>query len=192
MRKVLKYGLIPAVAFWFAGLAVFNYHIHHYEADTTTQTDAIIALTGGSNRIKEAVELANNGFSGTLFISGVEKGISMKEIEHTQKLKLTPQCRVIVEQNSTNTVENAIKTSEWIKQNNIRSIRLVTSNYHIPRSYIEFKSQNEGVKIIINPVYSEKVSDKWWKNPGSFALIASEYTKFLFVYVKSQIMVLFK
>lgn len=173
------------ILLWFGGFAIFNYHIHNYNIDKTSKTDAIIALTGGSNRIKEAVELINNRLSNILFISGVKKGISFEEIAHTQNLKINPTCSIIIEQASTNTVENAIQTSEWMKKNNIKTIRLVTSNYHIPRSYLEFKTNNPDLKIIINPVYSNKVSDKWWKNGGSFMLIASEYTKFMFVYLKN-------
>jgi len=105
-----------------------------------------------------------------------------------QKLDIHSGNEVIIERASKNTVENAIKTNEWIKDNNIKSIRLVTSNYHMPRSVLEFKSQNAGVKIILNPVYSDKVSDKWWKNWGSFVLIASEYTKFIIVYAKISIL----
>ncbi|MDO5386782.1 MAG: YdcF family protein [Pseudomonadota bacterium] len=188
MRLMIKYCLIPAVLLWFAGLAVFNRYINSYENDRETKTDAIIALTGGSNRIKEAASLLNEGYSSTLFISGVEKGVSFNEIVNVQKLDIHSGNEVIIERASKNTVENAIKTNEWIKDNNIKSIRLVTSNYHMPRSVLEFKSQNAGVKIILNPVYSDKVSDKWWKNWGSFVLIASEYTKFIIVYAKISIL----
>lgn len=31
-----------------------------------------------------------------------------------------------------------------MKKNNIRSIRLVTSNYHMPRSMAEFRANNRG------------------------------------------------
>ena len=89
--------------------------------------------------------------------------------------------------NWTNTVENAIETSEWIRKNNVKSIRLVTSNYHIPRSLEEFRSLNPQVKIIPHPVYSENVSPQWWKNGGSFYLIASEYNKFLYVYLRTRL-----
>lgn len=188
MRLIIKYCLIPAVFLWFVGLAVFNRYINSYENDRETKTDAIIALTGGRNRIKEAASLLNEGYSSTLFISGVEKGVSFNEIANVQKLDIHSGNEVIIERASKNTVENAIKTNEWIKDNNIKSIRLVTSNYHMPRSVLEFKSQNAGVKIILNPVYSDKVSDKWWKNWGSFVLIASEYTKFIIVYAKISIL----
>ncbi len=181
----VKYVLLAAAGLWLGGLAVFNFHINHYKTDRATKTDAIIALTGGSNRIKEAAELLNNGFSRVLFISGVEKGVSFDAIVHAQKLNIRSGKEVIIERASTNTVENAIRTNAWIRNNHIKSIRLVTSNYHMPRSYLEFKSQNPDLQIIQNPVYSDKLSNEWWKNRGSFFLLASEYTKFIIVYVKT-------
>lgn len=43
------------------------------------------------------------------------------------------------------------------EKNNIRSIRLVTSNYHMPRSMAEFRANNREVTILAHPVYSERV-----------------------------------
>lgn len=184
MKNILKYIILPVISVWFVGLACFNFYINHYEIDKITKTDAIIALTGGSNRIKEAALLLNNDFSPILFISGVEKGISFHEILNVQKINISSGRKVFIERTSTNTVENAINTNEWIKNKNIKTIRLVTSNYHMPRSYLEFKSQNPGLIIIENPVFSSNVSHKWWKNWGTFTLLASEYSKFLIVYLK--------
>ena len=183
MKTLIKMG-IAIVLLWLAGLAAFNYHIRHIRIDKTTKTDAIIALTGGSNRIKEAVEMLNQGFSDVLFISGVEKGVTLKQIAAAQHFKISPDKKLIIGQASTNTVENAQETMEWIKENNIKSIRLVTSNYHLPRSLLEFKAKNDGVVIVANPVFSGKVVEDWWKNTGTFMLTASEYTKFLMVYAK--------
>ena len=95
--------------------------------------------------------------------------------------------KIELENRSTNTVENAIETGEWIRKNKVRSIRLVTSNYHIPRSLEEFRSQNPQIKIVPHPVYSDNVSPQWWKNRGSFCLIASEYNKFLYVYLRTRL-----
>ena len=74
-----------------------------------------------------------------------------------------------------------------MEKNNISSIRLVTSNYHIPRSLEEFYAQNQNLQIVVHPVYSENISKKWWKSWGSFLLIASEYNKFLYVWLSRRL-----
>lgn len=183
MKLTLKSLLFLALV-WFSGLAVFNYYIRNYPLDTTTKTDAIVVLTGGSNRIKEAVTLLNSGLSDVLLISGVEKKTSLNSILKTIALTPEPDKKIIIEHASTNTVENAIEANDWIQKNNIKSIRLVTSNYHLPRSKLEFEIQNKGLDIVVNPVFSENVSPKWWRSSGTFSLMASEYNKFLLVYLK--------
>ncbi len=187
MRRFLIYSLLVLFLAWIIGFVLFNQKINSYQIDNQTKTDAIIVLTGGRNRIIEAVRLLDDGMAERMLISGVQENISPKDIEKRNAVNLTNKPEIEFEKQSKNTVENAIKTNEWIKQNNINSIRLVTSNYHIPRSLQEFMSQNTKLEIIINPVYSEKVSKKWWKNVGSFCLIASEYNKFLFVYLTNHL-----
>ncbi|MBO5443670.1 MAG: YdcF family protein [Alphaproteobacteria bacterium] len=188
MKKTVCYLIICLCIFWAAGFILFNRTINTYQTDNRTKTDAIIALTGGRNRISAAVKLLNEEMAPRLLISGVQKDIPRKDIEKLNAVKLTGKPEIEIEDKSQNTVENAIEATDWIKRNNIRSIRLVTSNYHLPRSVQEFRALNKNLKIIIHPVYSEKVSAKWWKNFGSFLLVASEYNKFLFVYVKTNLL----
>ena len=183
MKLALK-SLLLLVLIWFFGLAIFNYSIRSYPIDNSTRTDAIVVLTGGSNRIQEAINLLNSDLSDVLLISGVEKKTSLSSILNTLSVKPKPEKKIVIDHSSTNTVENAIETNDWILKNNVKSIRLVTSNYHLPRSRLEFEIQNKGLDIVLNPVFSENVSPKWWRYSGTFSLVASEYNKFLLVYLK--------
>lgn len=187
MKKLIAYLFMAGVFLWFVGFWAFNYHINHYPKPSDEKTEAIIALTGGKNRIAEAVELLNQGKADKLFISGVEKNISLQDIERRKDVVIKTKREILLGNGATNTVENAIETTEWLRKNNISSIRLVTSNYHIPRSLEEFYAKKPDLKIIIHPVYSENIAKKWWKNPGSFLLIASEYNKFLYVWLSRRL-----
>lgn len=190
MKKLLIISIL-LIGLWTAGLAAFCYHIRHFEPNTNIQTEAIIALTGGKNRISEAVRLLNEGKAEKLFISGVQKNISLEELTRRPDITLKTTREITLDKKSTNTVENARETVEWIKNNQISSIRLVTSNYHMFRSEEEFRALDPQLKIIRHPVYSENVSVQWWKNIGSFRLLASEYNKFLFVYIRNRLTELF-
>ena len=187
MKKLLISILIILIAVWLAGFLVFADIINSYSAAKDEPTEAIIALTGGRNRIAEAVRLLNQGKAEKLFISGVNKATDLKAIQERQDLEITTDREIALGTEATNTVENAIETKEWLEKNHIKSIRLVTSNYHIPRSIIEFKVHNPALKIIIHPVYSEKVDKKWWKSWHTFSLIFLEYNKFLYVYIFSNL-----
>lgn len=185
-KRLLLFVLIFLGIAWLAGFAFFNHRINHFVSDNNSQTDAIIVLTGGKNRISEAVKLLNNGLGEKLFISGVSKGISLDDLSQRDDITIKTQREITLDDRSTNTIENAIEAAEWIKKNHISSVRLVTSNYHLLRSEQEFRAKAPKIKIILHPVYSENVSTRWWRNLGSFALVASEYNKFLIVWLRNR------
>jgi uncharacterized SAM-binding protein YcdF (DUF218 family) len=61
-----------------------------------------------------------------------------------------------------------------------RSLRLVTANYHIPRSLLLFHAAMPDTEIIPHPVTPDSVKlYEWWKHPGTIMLLATEYNKFL-------------
>lgn len=170
---------------WLSGLFWFGYLINTYKQDIKTKTDAIVVLTGGRNRIHEAIKLLNADLAPKLFISGVSKNIGIKDIEkmalayadHEEKIELGRRAR--------STVENANEVGDWCQKNQIHSLRLVTSNYHIPRSMAELSVYLKDMKIILSPVYSEKVTSKWWTSWGVFKLISMEYNKYLIVRLRN-------
>ncbi len=185
MKKLFYIVTLIVFAAWAAGYCWFNYHIFHYQADSTQKTDAIIVLTGGRNRIAEGAKLLKRGLAQKLFISGVDENSSLQAIEKINDLDFEKKQQVYIGKKAMDTVGNANEAKEWIMQNNINSIRLVTSNYHMPRSLAEFRALNPKLTIIPHPVYSEKVSKKWWKKWKTGKLTASEYSKFLYVCLRN-------
>ena len=176
-------GALLVIA-WLCGFAAFANRINNYPLDDTTHTGAVIALTGGRYRIAEAVNILNQGKADKLFISGVSRKSSLDDIKKRQKLNINDESGVSLGHQARDTIGNARETVAWLQKNNISSIRLVTSNYHVERSIAEFKARDPNLKIIPHPVYSDKVEKKWWKSWHTFSLIFSEYNKFLFVYIR--------
>ena len=186
MKRWFLLGVLIIFAAWALGFVLFARYINSYEIDTNTKTDAIIVLTGGRNRISEGIRLLNENLADRLFISGVPENISIRQIEKQAKIKADDENKIELGRKAKNTIENAIETEEWIKKNNIKSIRLVTSSYHIPRSLQEFiiyVTMENNLEVVLNPIYSPNVNLKWWKSWGTFRLLMLEYNKFLFVYV---------
>ena len=182
--KILDVFIFVGIV-WLSGFCLFNRKINSYELDYTTKTDAIVALTGGKNRIAESIKILNKGLSDKLFISGVSEKTSIKDIEREAKVKAIDETKITLGKKAHNTIENASEAFEWIKNNNIEHIRLVTSYYHIPRSLQEFKLYGMRKKILPHPVYSQNVAHEWWKNWGTFKLIALEYNKYAVVYIRN-------
>ena len=175
--------------FWFIGFLAFDYRINHFSQNSDAKADAIVILTGGRNRLSAAVKLLNAKKAEKMFISGVDKAISIKELQKRKDVEIFSSENITLDKKSTNTVENARETSQWIKDNHIRSIYLVTSNYHMPRSMVEFHYYSPKLEIISYPVFSDKVERKWWKSWHSFKLLTGEYNKFLYVLVRDSLIV---
>lgn len=186
LEKSKKYGVIALLAFdciflpWFCGFVWFGQKINTY-VDNDEHTDAIVVLTGGRNRIAQAVRLLNNETAEHLFISGVEKKIKINDIAQSLNLTINRPEKVELGYNATTTLENAQEVKTWIEKNNIKSVRLITSNYHILRALAELEACRLPLKIIPEPVYSEKVAPYWWQSFGTFKLIFREYNKYLVV-----------
>lgn len=182
MVKRLLVLLLILFLLWVIGFEVFDYHINHFAPSSESKAEAIVVLTGGRNRLKEAVKLLNAQAADKLFISGVFHGTSLKELQNREDVEIFNSEQVTLDKRSTNTVENAKETAEWIREHKIKSIYLVTSNYHMPRSMVEFRHYSPELKIIPYPVYSDRVAKIWWKNWHSCSLLFSEYNKFLYVW----------
>ncbi len=173
-------------ALWAAGLAWFKSYINKLQDYSENKTDAIIVLTGGKGRVPEALDILRKGYADRLFISGAGGGATVSEmlLEHgVERGEIDEwQDKVELGHKAENTQQNAAEAAEWIRKSNYKTIRLITSNYHMPRSMLEFENIMPDVEIIPHPVTPEHIKmDEWWKNRGSRNLILSEYHKFLAV-----------
>ncbi len=176
MKKLLLLlFILSLIVTWFISFLFFASSVSQKVQDESTKTDVIVVLTGGANRVKEAVSLLTNNMADTMFISGVHKETSLQEIIPVS----IPDKKIVLGKMAHNTLENAIEIADFIKEKNINSIRLVTSSYHMKRSILEVESIIPNIKIIPHPVFSESFKHKdWWKWSGSIWLLASEHTKY--------------
>lgn len=190
MKKAIV--LLTILILWFGGFIAFIWAIErgNKEECCNFKTDAVVVLTGGRDRIGTALLRLKDGLSDKVFISGVSKKVGLKEIlNYYNKIELDEDeiKKIEIGNQARNTKENAFEVNQWIENNNIQSILLITSDYHMPRSMIEIKSVNDKIEAIADPVASKYVSKKWWKNPKSFLFLIREYNKFLYVYTRAKI-----
>ncbi len=182
----LSVVLLLLAGAWLAGLIVFAEAIPDHSADDGRATDAIVVLTGGSGRIDVGLEQLAQGRAKKLFVSGVPRGVLLAELPGLANA--TPEriaCCVILGHEADNTVGNARETAAWMLAEDFHSLRLVTSNYHMPRSLLEFRRAMPGVAIVPHPVIPERVrQNDWWRWPGTTMLIVTEYSKYLLALVR--------
>ncbi len=178
-------GCIGLVALaWAGGLLWFGATIPTTVEDKATHTDAIVVLTGGSERIETGLTLLDEGLAEHLFVSGVGEQVKTGDLLPRTRV-LRPELRdsITVGTAANNTPGNAIETAVWARASNVHSIRLVTAAYHMRRSLLEFHAAMPGVAIVPHAVFPATVKSDWWRYPGTASLIAREYTKFLATWV---------
>ncbi|MEO5338157.1 MAG: YdcF family protein [Magnetospirillum sp. WYHS-4] len=160
---------------WFAGL------IPGVATDDLQPTDAIVVLTGGSGRLDVGIDLLAEERAKKLFISGVFPGTEVRQLLRTfQRNPHYLEFRVDVG-TAVNTHENATETADWMREQGYTSLRLVTGNYHMPRSLLEFGAALPDAVIVPHPVFPEHVKRDWWAWPGTAGLVLREYTKYMLV-----------
>lgn len=186
MKKKLMIAVFLTAAVWIAGLFRFASLVNRDVSDAATETDALIVLTGGTERVAVAVDLLKRKKAGKLLISGVNKNVDMGLLAKTvDELPEELAANITLGHVACNTRQNALESKDWTDKNGFKSVRLVTASYHMPRSLSEFHNVMPDVKIIPHPVFPQTVKhDEWWKWRGTFMLITEEYVKYLIVTVK--------
>lgn len=187
-RAVLGLGGLAAVALA-AGFLVFVAGLERSERVPQGRADGIVALTGGAQRIGDAIDLLSNGYGRRLLITGVNARTSRDEIA-----RLNPTqahwiaCCVDLDYRARNTIGNAIETRRWMRQNRFSTVAVVTSNYHMPRTLIELDHALRGAdRILPHPVVADGFdAEGWWRSPAAARLLAAEYVKFLVAWVRTR------
>ncbi|MSP52236.1 MAG: YdcF family protein [Alphaproteobacteria bacterium] len=182
LLRYLAVALATIVLIWLGGFLWFARSLADQTVDATTATDAVIVLTGGSERLDTGFALLAEGRMKKLFITGVGRSTKREEIRgRAAAVAQLFDCCVVIGREARDTAGNAIEAATWMESEGYRSLRLVTGNYHMPRSLIEFRRIMPDVTIVPHPVFPARVMTReWWGWPGTAGLIASEYTKYLF------------
>ncbi|MSO89148.1 MAG: YdcF family protein [Rhodospirillaceae bacterium] len=178
--RILSVLAFAAIA-WAGGLVWFGETIPDLVEDSETRTDAIVVLTGGPQRLRAGLGMLADGRARKLFVSGVYRGVDVSELLRIARQSPAEiECCIVLGYSADNTVGNAEETAAWMRAEGFASLRLVTANYHMRRSLIEFHHALPEATIIPHPVFLDSFhQEDWWRWPGTASLILSEYHKFL-------------
>lgn len=138
----------------------------------TSFVDAIVVLGGdhSGKRVSKAVELLSTYQSKFIvFTSGAsyltsEPALMLEFAQHSSKTLPTQ----ILEEDSQSTYDHAVYLEPIFRNNHIKSILLVTSNFHSARSYQVFKhyykEKSIPLDIYIIPSNDGITYSSWWKH----------------------------
>jgi uncharacterized SAM-binding protein YcdF (DUF218 family) len=170
-------------AIWVAGLVWFA--TAPSAEDRAAPTDAIVVLTGGSQRLNSGIALLREGKGRKLFISGVNHHVDLQDLLRSsgEDLELAGEwaaSRVVLGYRAVDTLGNAGETARWMRQQDFHSLRIVTAWYHMRRSLLEFERAMPEIEIVPHPVFPDQIAhEHWWARRETAALLVNEYGKYL-------------
>ena len=111
----------------------------------------IVVLTGNTGRLVFGLDLMSNNIKSRMLITGVAKGVKYSEIIKNRDVK---RDRIDLGYKAQTTLGNAIETSLWIKEYDIRDIILVTDNWHMQRTLLLFNITMPNIEVSPYPIES--------------------------------------
>ena len=153
------------------GFALFAVTLGAPAPDDIPNVDAIVVITGGKGRIEHAARLLAEGEGKRLLIAGADP--SVRKVDLVRRLggkRKLFDCCVDLGSESVDTRSNAEEARRWMERRGFKSLRLVTSDWHMRRARYEFNRQFDGsVTIVPDAVKTEP----------SFTTLFAEYNKYL-------------
>ena len=152
-KKIILF-LIALLFAYLIGFVVFALRLNFTDQSPNEKTDAIIVLTGETKRITDSIEEFAKGNANRLFISGIYRKSSLGklidktifDLQKEGKLKTSKEnlkARISTGR-AENTIENGLESANWIKNNKVESVRLITSyaakQTDIRKIYSEYKN----------------------------------------------------
>ena len=134
------------------------------------RTDAIVVLTGGAGRIERGLDLIERGRADRMLISGVARTVRPVELaaQYDADERLF-DCCIDLGRESVDTRSNAVETARWLERRKLKTVRLVTTDWHMPRASFELRREAEGLEVVQDAVRSRP----------SFRTLFREYNKYL-------------
>lgn len=135
------------------------------------KAEAVVVLTGGNGRIARGLEVLRRDLARKMFVSGVDREVRPHEfaIEYGVSDNLMSCCMALGFE-SVDTRSNAQEIARWVAKEKVKSIRLVTNDWHMRRAAFEMSiALAEDVAVIEDAVTSRP----------SFRTLFLEYNKLL-------------
>jgi uncharacterized SAM-binding protein YcdF (DUF218 family) len=153
------------------GFVFFAFTLGKPAAANSAPTDAAVVLTGGKGRIEHAGEVLRAGKARRLLIAGADPLVTKPDI--ARRLggdRNLLKCCVDLGSESVDTRTNAEEAGRWLGQHHFKSVRLITSDWHMRRARYEFER-------VLDSRYQLEI-DAVQTEPG-FLTLFGEYNKYV-------------
>jgi len=138
---------------WALGFAWFAIDLPRSAGNENT--DGIVVLTGGPGRIQRGLDVLAAGHARRMLVSGVDRRVRLVDLQTAFHVAPNVLSRIDLGRSAVDTRSNALETRRWIAQHHYRSIRLVTTDWHMRRARFELRQVLRDVKVVRDAVPSE-------------------------------------
>lgn len=142
------------IIFWFFAFALFLLVVEFgwfwfvlQKTPESEPADAVVVFGGDHARTVKGYGLANEGLAPFLIISPA----SHKRVERLDRTcRLRDSYQYLIEDRAETTFQNAALVADLVQKHELKSVLLVTGNYHMPRSLLLLKMQLMGTKVKVS------------------------------------------
>jgi len=126
--------------FYAIGFVLFAFTLGRPAPATAKPTDAAVVLTGGSGRIEHSIDVLRDGKARRLLVAGADPAVTKADLaKRIPRSGALLTCCVDLGSESVDTRSNAEEAARWLKKHNFKSLRLITSDWHMRRARYEFR-----------------------------------------------------
>jgi uncharacterized SAM-binding protein YcdF (DUF218 family) len=153
------------------GFVLFAFTLGRPAPADAPRSDAAVVLTGGPGRIEHAIDVLKAQKAKRLLVAGVDPSVTKPDLANRiAGSSKWLACCVDLGSESVDTRSNAEEAGRWLSRHDYRSVRLITSDWHMRRARYEFEKVL-GSKYVLT-------TDAVLTEP-SFLTLFGEYNKYL-------------
>lgn len=134
-------------------------------------TDAIVVPTGGAGRIDRGLDLLRRHQARRMLVTGVGAGVRPADL--AREYRVSPAlfaCCVDLGRDAVDTRSNAGETAAWLRAHGFTTVRLVTSDWHLPRASMELRAAVDARTVVLGDGV---------RSTPRLATLVNEYNKLL-------------
>ncbi|MEP5937951.1 MAG: YdcF family protein [Erythrobacter sp.] len=156
---MIKRALSGLFLIWILGFLWFAVSLPQPAGDI--ETEVVIVPTGGPGRIAHGLEVLDEGLAETMLVTGVDPEVTPGEFAAQFEVsQRRMDCCVTLGFAAVDTRSNAAETAQWVSDRDIKSLRLVTTDWHMRRAAGELnRALPVSVKVVRDAVPSEPSLD---------------------------------
>lgn len=179
---------------WFAAGEIYDYEDNFDLKLDGPTTEVVVVLAGGKRRIPQAVELwkrvselrLGKAEAPVLFLSGVGPNANLETLHEQgvpkETLALLTKDKIIFENVSENTFENAQLFASFVRQKKWKKAVLVTAGYHMRRADFVLRrilgNELEWKRETVDAIHFDR--NEWHGDAYAIRVTLIEYIKWLY------------